>query len=568
MLVFYRNKLDRIISASFSRRSKEAIPEWLEKNTKSPLDIQKPWSFIDHEYQRFLLTIDKPQVTIRKCSQVGVSELASRLCLACSVVFPASTSIYILPSTSYARKFVSTRIDTTVKASKTLSESLSGDVDNLELKQFGSSFIFFVGAAKQQQAISIPARALFRDEVDFCDQSVLSSFESRLGHNVPGEEMKYSFSTPTVDNYGISELFNEGTQHYYFVYHDRCSQWVQIDYIFAVRVPGFDGSLLDFERGDLDIYDINNSYIECPNCNKDFSLQNLADPARRAWVPKYRGRDHASFQVFPSDLPVINPPSKVLKSIKNYRLKKDWINFSIGLPYQDAHSSVLIEAVQKYRIIVSSVSSAAVLGMDVGKVCHITIGVNRRRNMGGGGGGRGRNSELDIIWKERCKDVDAVERVKKLFKQFNILKAVIDAQPDHTVAREIIETSLDGQVWACYYLRKAPDKLSYYKLDKIEQIVSPARTAVIDEVVEGLNCGDIRDCKREEEISDKHFSAMKRINKFDEVGGDKAVWINTGEDHYFHSLVYCWVAKDLAEEGVGTVFSVVPKVSKVRVKAG
>lgn len=47
------------------------------------------------------------------------------------------------------------------------------------------------------------AQFLVRDEYDFCKQSVLTTFDSRLGHNKEGEDFRRDFSTPTVAGYGM-----------------------------------------------------------------------------------------------------------------------------------------------------------------------------------------------------------------------------------------------------------------------------------------------------------------------------------------------------------------------------
>ena len=59
---------------------------------------------------------------------------------------------------------------------------------SLGLKRIGDMSLYVVGSFSPGDAISVPAQFLVRDEYDFCKQSVLTTFDSRLGHNKEGED--------------------------------------------------------------------------------------------------------------------------------------------------------------------------------------------------------------------------------------------------------------------------------------------------------------------------------------------------------------------------------------------
>ncbi|RLA58262.1 MAG: hypothetical protein DRQ89_15565, partial [Epsilonproteobacteria bacterium] len=177
----HRNYLDRIATQASNVFDLRQIPKWLERNTKNPMDPDQKWNFKGHEYQREILADMSDEVVAQKCSQVGASELWIRLILAMLALSKSMTAIYVLPTSGFARKFSKARIDPVITQSHLLSDLINKDVDSSELKQLGNNFLYIAGSYGQNAAISVPANALFQDEVDFCNQTTLTTFNSRLG---------------------------------------------------------------------------------------------------------------------------------------------------------------------------------------------------------------------------------------------------------------------------------------------------------------------------------------------------------------------------------------------------
>jgi len=168
----------------------DAIPEWICSNTRHPDDPTKPWSFKYHEYQIEILRTDSEYLSAIKAAQTGMSELSVRLMLALASLYRSKNFMYILPSSSFARKFVVARVDPVIEMSEQLSRETSKE-------------------------------GLVMDEVDFCSQKVLTSFYSRLQHNMPGESIVTRFSTPTLPGYGISAMYESGSRAVYMVWHEK-----------------------------------------------------------------------------------------------------------------------------------------------------------------------------------------------------------------------------------------------------------------------------------------------------------------------------------------------------------
>ena len=220
------------------------LSRWLEQNTKHPMRPKENWTFAEHEYQIDILNSTWHEEFYQKCSQVGASELFVRMKLAMLGISEALTVIYVLPTSKFAMRFCKGRIDPVIELSAALKALRNKDVDSSEMKQFGHSFLYITGSFGQSTAISVPAQALFWDEMDFCNQKNLTTFRSRMGH-VKEDDLWFvrGFSTPTVYDYGVNAYFKKGSQGHYGCWCNHCRDFVQVDFFRDLVVPGFNRDL-------------------------------------------------------------------------------------------------------------------------------------------------------------------------------------------------------------------------------------------------------------------------------------------------------------------------------------
>jgi hypothetical protein len=226
------------------------------------------------------------------------------------------------------------RCDPVIEASRKLKALANRDVSSSELKKIGSSFLYFTGAAQNSSAISIPARALLVDELAFCDPKIVSTFTSRLGHQEEHEKIVRFFSSPLHPKSDISALYEAGTMNEYMVFHDACGTWTTVSPLENMIVPGFDDHISNLQVADLDDrrVDVDGAYIQCPVCRNPISLANLADPTRRAWVPRYPDKEAASYDVGPLCVPHLRTPTTLLKDLRLYRSNQRWQQYALGSP--------------------------------------------------------------------------------------------------------------------------------------------------------------------------------------------------------------------------------------------
>jgi len=567
----YRAYLDRVKAQASEVFDLSHVARWIERNTKHPQDPDKPWSYKDHEYQIEIISDQCDEMVVKKCSQVGASEIWVRIMLGMLVLAKRITIIYVMPTRSMADNFSKGRIDPVISDSQTLRELVNGDVNSAKMKQFGRNFVYIAGSYGQSAAISVPAQALFQDEVDFCNQASLTTFNSRLGHSVAGEYYKRSFSTPTVHKFGISKLYDNSSKGHYAVKCRSCADWVAPHMLADVEVPGFNGTLALMEKEDLfdPAVKVEEAFLRCPQCRNPIPHADLCDSEKRQWIHEIPNHPIHGYQVLPIDVPVINPVPRTIRQLVDYERKKDWVNFKLGYEFEDAETAFLPEMVDKFSTFrmmptppddeIPSYAQNTVFGLDVGKTSWFTVIAPD-------------GLEGKVIYAERIRQ-DGENylgaRVLHLIKVFGCVKGVIDAGPDISVPKYVILNSPEGRVWACYYVRQKKGELSNVDLREDESVVNASRVGTLNLLAKRVNGGKLAvGSGGEIGLIKEHMSGIKRVDQRNDVGEQVSYWVSTGDDHYVHSLNYAQIAFDMLADGLGKSPAVacLPTISRVQMR--
>jgi hypothetical protein len=559
--------IDRAEVAISTAGGRQNLPRWIIENTRAPTNPLKNWSFRGHEFQIGILEDQNPNNSIQKCAQVGISELMVRMLLALAAKLTGEHLLLVLPTSAFSSKFVASRIDPVIQASPRLKSLVSKKVDSNEIKAIGQSFIHIGGAQNENQAISVPGRALFIDEKSFCDPDTLSVYQSRLEHQREEDRIQVSYSTPLYPGSGISEDFDAGSQKLYLCYHDACGSWVEVDSAKHIVLPGFDKPLTELTLLDLrsGLLNPDHAWVKCEHCGQPISIENLADPTRRAWVPKYPDRSASSFHIDPLAAPLVRPPAAVIRSLYHYKRTDRWVQFAIGQPFESADGTITQSALDNcFTITPQSPGTSgiqnAVAGMDQGKTAYI---VN----------GKAVNGVLEIFNVETLKqdgENGQAETYLSRFKAYCSVRGVIDAGPDSSLVKYVQNRTQYNATWGCYFVRSARKaSLDLFELDEDDGMVKAHRTGAIDAFVKAFNQGKIKLPKglRDEEEIRRHLLEPKRIVVPDAVGEEQASWVSKSADHFFFSLLYCWLANQMVEEMPSTIYLPPSRlVSSVRMK--
>lgn len=531
----------------------------------------EPFSFDGHEFQREIIRDVSSRLYVRKCSQVGLSELMVQKLLAMCSVVQYKRLIFTMPVAAMAQKFSKDRVDSVIEQSDYYRGMVVKANNSASQKKIGNNTVYIGGTFGDTGAISVPAEILINDEIDFSNPVVLGKLSSRLRHATKDAKgysgTRIMFSTPTVDDYGIDNYFKRGHQAHYMVKCTHCGSWEFPDFMQDFVVPGMDKPIIELERRDMqnELYRFEDAWIKCPGCGNDL-WSSLIQPERRQWVPKYPDRWEKSYQVMPWDVPTHNTPASIIQQFDEYRDVGDFFNFVVGLPYSSPDNSFMVSDEHRDRVADAELwiyqqcvaKSATVGGLDVGKTCHLVV-------MAASG------KVSYVVWAETIQNTiskPATEEIIKRFEFFKMRKLVIDAGPDITLVNQLVGAKALGQISACQYVRSVPG-LSIISEHDDGQLIKADRSKTMGATMKAHNAGFIHYPMKLAADVFAHLKSIKKIRNLDVSGEDVERFEATGEDHYGHALNYAMVAR-MAVEEFGTEIGVAapPTVGRLRLGAG
>lgn len=507
----------------------------------------KPFSFFEHEFQREIIKDTSSRLSIRKCSQVGLSELMVQKLLAMAASMKHVRIIMTLPTKEMAISFSKDRVDGAIEQSDFYLGLTTPAMNSASQKKLGSCTIYLTGSFGANSAISVPAECVICDEVDFSNQVVLGKLNSRLRHASLVDEhgqrgIRYMFSTPTVSGYGIDLEFSKGDQRYYQVKCEGCNHW-QVPGLKNFRIPGWDDDMEKFNRDDAArlTENLGQTKMHCEKCDRDL-LPSLLKPELRQWVPMFENRIERSYQVFPWDVPAYNTPPAIMRQMTDYPLKSDFYNFVLGLPFTDADNSFMVDELHKtavrvvdpVRYLAGTVMSYTVMGLDIGKTCHMVIGTPVGK-------------KLHIMHAEAIENTranPALPQVLDRFDWFKCVQAVVDSGPDISLANGL--TSGREDILAAVYVRELKGP-KIFEVKNTEPVVNIDRTKSLSFLLAKHNSGDILYPRSEitDEIFD-HLDTTKKVRRQNSDGTFTELFTKTDKnDHYVHALHYCLVAAEI-----------------------
>lgn len=530
----------------------------------------RKWSFKDHEFQIEIIRDTRSRIGVRKCSQVGLSELMVQKTLAMCGTMQHTRVIFTLPTRDMAMPFSKDRFDSAIDQSDFYSGLVQKAQNSASQKKIGTCTLYITGSFGANSAISVPAEVVISDEVDFSNEAVLGKLNSRLRHASLVDEMgnrgiRMKFSTPTVEDYGVDAEFQAGDQRFYMVKCRHCHTWVLPDFFHDFIVPGFDKGMLEFNREDIrdTRYRIRDAYIKCSSCGKDLQ-DSLLDPERRQWVAKRPDVWDHSYQVYPWDVPKYNTPPAIIKQIGDYPLKSDFYNFVIGLPYSDAENTFIVtdehrrrtSDVQLWIYQQYIVTCQTVGGMDIGKTCHLIV----KAKVG---------KHWHVVWAEKIRntrDDPATPQVLARFDYYRMARLCIDAGPDITLVNNLVGAR--PNITAVVYVQRVAGILPIAE-SAAGDVINADRTKTLSLTLAQHNAGEVH-YPVKEELTKEIFAHLKTTKKIRQRGTDGDMverFIKTDDtDHWVHALNYSTIAAMAVEDlGNAEIIGAAPMVGRVRV---
>ncbi len=423
--------------------------EWITKHT---LLKERAFSFKKHEYQQQILDDTSRRMVVKKSVQVGISECLVRKFLAFLSMYQGTQGIFTFPTAEEVGQFVKTRIDPVITECAKIDE-LGFNVDNVKIKQIGKSFGHFRGSFGERETISIPSDFNVHDETDFSKPNIQNLYRSRMEHSEYGWEV--SCSTPTIPMFGVDELFETSTQNFWHIKCPHCNHW-QILIWWPEEEREKESSIRslngvwDVEKGDW-------AYV-CKKCDKQIGYDPFLVPMQ--WVAKYPSKKFTGYALNALVGWGYKKASAIVRSFFEYKEVEKAYNRILGLAYTISGRKVTRADILKCMhndLKMESTGRNCFMGIDQATPLAIVGNFTER--------GKVRIIHFEEIKKNIFDQVDKGGKVIKgraseLMDQYDILAAVVDAQPNTESAYQFAKNFL-GRVWVCFYSDKQFEKMNW-----------------------------------------------------------------------------------------------------------
>ena len=510
------------------------IGDWLKEHTTLS---RKPFDFSRYPFQERIANDMHPNMSVIKCSQIGLTEVQVRKFLAFLRRMNGVSGIFTLPTEDMYKRVYTTRISPILKNDDVFNPPMvDKPVRRQDLIQIGDSWGYITGC-NEGPATSIPADILFHDELDLSDEAMIGLFQSRLQNS--DYKITQAFSTPTYMGFGVDKNFALTDQFHYLVRCESCNhhqfplfehEWVHLpDLNFEVD------KLVDMTPEQITGLNLKEAYVKCCKCGSRLDLHN---PELREWVAKHPSKDNfRGYKVNPFSTDRISL-EYIFKQLAKYKLnenEKGFHNTVLGEPYSPASAQIPEESIKGClashgREI--DTSAAAFMGIDMGAICHLTI--------------VGEHTDGKDPWFlfKTCHASQLHATIAELRKRYNIVQMCADRYP-YTPEVDAIRENTMGTMMPIAYEGKA---ILAPKRDEAGNMIYYAanRTFALDMVRTSIvnDAAVIGGYTSHKDTLMAHLRDMVR----EETPEKEPKWVKlNGNDHFFHSMAFALLARRVAE---------------------
>ncbi len=519
------------------------------------------FSFKDHEFQGDILSDTARDVNVQKCAQVGLSEGMARYALGVAAIMPYFSVIMTMPFKDDAANFAKTRMDPIIDESPDLKLKIDKDLDNSEIKGIGTSLLYMRGCNGTTAALSVPADMLIHDELDRSDPAIVEQFQSRIKHS--RWKLTRKFGTPTLNKVGIALEMLSSKRHFHMCKCHHCNHSFVPSFHTDVIIPGFDGEKREINKYNIDQYDWMSAKLICPRCGREPSLQY----EHREWVCENLNDnfDARGYYVSPFSVPNIVTIPSLVKEITKYKWG-EFCNQALGETTSE-NDQQMIEDDLNITKHIGDLASTEIhcMGIDVGQICHITVGRLTAQGM------------LIVCHFEQCL-LDALEqRKRELAVKYRCVITVIDSQPETYLVAQMQKK--DKNLFGAQYHQNT--KQAVYDIQMIENQPKKGKMPInLARIHRNLNFDELMglfklrlvrwssQTDQKDKLFISHCLDMQRKQEFDSNNELTFVWQKTeaGQDHYMHALGYLHVACRLMPTASKNVpFSGFPLATRIKI---
>lgn len=528
---------------SGASRTLTSCSRWSSRRRVMGSPFPGPYSWKYHPWVREILDSKAPFNYAMKGAQLGVTEVAINRALYVLDRLQRDV-LYVLPTSLNASDFSKARFNAALNLSPYL-KSIFCDTDTVNLKRTATNSLYIRGSRGDSNLKSIPVSDLILDEVDEMDQKQIWLALERLSGQL--EKHVWAISTPTIPNYGIHKLFLTSTQEHFVFKCPHCGRRTELIWPDCIEIIG--ETVLDPRCAE--------SFLKCKECKGRLEHADKPDwlfgakwqPMNGQGNPDIRGfhvSQMYSFTVTPGELVVAYHRGQ-----GDEAANKEFHNSKLGLPFLGDGAQItddmLDRAVGNHTIndprpLVGG-QRIITMGVDQGKIGYISIvewfldRMDRDINTVARG---------KLIWFGKYGEEDW-NYLGDLMREFQVLACFVDADPNINEARRFAR-KFHGFVWLTRYRRGTTAKEMSIENEEDAPLAQVDRTNWLSCTLGRFKVQPSRMILPRDislEYRD-HLKNLVRTFEKDENGNYKMVYVNTGADHYSHSLCYADMALPMA----------------------
>lgn len=536
----YRELIELAKQKFEASNTETPLSDWITTNTTLR---RRPFTYNRYPFQERIAEDEHPNLSVIKCSQVGLTEIQIRKFFAILRRENGLSGIFSFPNEAMYKRNYATRMKPIIDNDVVFNPpSANKPIRRMDLTQIGDSFGYVTGCG-ESDATSINADILFHDELDLSPPDMISLFQSRLQGS--DKRITQSFSTPTFMGYGIDRNFSLSDQHYYLIRCTACGHWQfpLFNHKF-ITIPNmkFDvENLTDMTAEQISELDFKGSYVGCERCNKPLDL---ADRSLRSWEPNFPTRVmNRGYKMNPFSTDRLGLPY-IFGQLQGYREKenlKGFYNTVLGEPFTESSAQIQRNQIEDVmaphgRPPEVGKETAVYMGIDMGQVCHIVLA-----------------GDVDVDGKDpfflfdTCLAMQLSERIAELRKVYNIVQCCVDRYP-YTPTVDALRENTRGMIMPIHFsgggaAAMVPkfdeaEELIYYIANRTTML-DRVRTVIVNQTAVLAGYGGyketlithLRDMVRDETIAEKE-PEWKKLN---------------GNDHFFFAAGYALLARRVCE---------------------
>ena len=454
--------------------------------------------------------------------------------------------LYVMPTSLNASDFSKARFSGALNLSPYL-KSMFTDTNTVGLKSTGVNSLYIRGSRGDSNLKSIPVSELILDEVDEMDQKAIYLALERLSGQV--HKHVVAISTPTIPKYGIHKLYLSSTQEHFFFKCPCCGRLTELVWPDCIEIVG------------ESIHDprCKESFLKCKECknkldqkSKHIWLNGAEWIATATNVDPEESRGFHVNQMYSS---TVTPGELVIayhRGQGDEAANKEFHNSKLGLPFIGTGAQVTDDMID------SAIRNHTCNDPrpDAGSKRCITLGVDQ--------GKWNYVSVCEWFIDQYSSDINVATRsrllwfgkfleddwgiLNELMREWQIRACVIDADPQINEARRFARR-FHGYVWLCRYRRgQTAKEVAVTEEDGGAPMATVDRTNWLSCTLGRFKTKPTRiELPRDLTLEYReHLKSLVRTYEKDETGNPVATFVETGPDHFAHSLNYAEIALPFA----------------------